>query len=507
MLGNFWANPVENRRHIQVTTMNVRTTLILAWGIGLAACASQVTANPLSASSARVTVDAGTLEGRLDSARQLLVFKGIPYAVPPVGELRWRAPAPPAHWGGVRQASTLGHNCVQHQPYPDIDPYQAGVSEDCLNLNIWTPSLDGRRPVMVWIHGGGFFAGFGGEDRHDGAVLAAKGAVVVTLNYRLGAFGFLAHPALAAESGAHASGNYGLMDQVAALAWVRRNIARFGGDSTRVTIFGESAGGMSVGDLVASPMAKGLFQRAIIESGTGTGSFTQRASTAEAVGMRLATALGIEGNGATTATRLRSLSVDTILAASLRVAGNPGSPIFWPNVDGKVLMHSVDSTIALGLASEVPVMVGSNADEPASAFGAPSRAFARLMSARGVPAYLYQFTRVADDSVNRKRGAYHSAEITFVFGRARPLSPGAGHTAYDASLADAMSDYWLAFAASGDPNGPPARGKLPHWPAYDRTGEGYLELGPTIVAKRDLRHALFDSLDVVARAQGELRPR
>ena len=490
-----------------MTTMNVRSAVLLMCGVGLAACALPAAANLPVPSPARVTVDAGTLEGRLDSTRRVLVFKGIPYAAPPVGELRWRAPAPPTPWRGVRLAHMLGHNCVQHQPYADIDPYQAGMSEDCLNLNIWTSSLDGRRPVMVWIHGGGFFAGFGGEDRHDGTVLAAKGAVVVTLNYRLGAFGFLAHPALAAESGAHASGNYGLMDQVAALAWVRRNIARFGGDSTRVTIFGESAGGMSVGNLVASPMAKGLFQRAIIESGTGTGSFTHRAITAEAVGVRLSIMLGIDGNGATTAARLRALSADTILAAALRVAGNPASPIFWPNVDGRVLTHSVDSTIALGFASEVPVIVGSNADEPASAFGAPSRGFARLMSARGVPAYLYQFTRVAEDSVNRKRGAYHSAEITFVFGRAQPISSSAGRTAYDASLAAAMSDYWLAFASSGDPNRPPSRGQLPKWPAYDRTEEGYLELGPKIVAKHDLRQALFDSLDVVARAQGELRPR
>ena len=212
--------------------MNVRSAIVCAWGLGLSACSSRVAANRLTPPSSRVTLDAGTLEGRLDSARQVLVFKGIPYAAPPVGALRWRAPAPAAPWTGVRHADALGHNCIQHQPYPDIDPGQAGVSEDCLNLNIWTSSLDGRRPVMVWIHGGGFFAGFGGEDRHDGAVLAAKGAVVVTLNYRLGAFGFLTHPALAEESGSHASGNYGIMDQVAALAWVRRNIARFGGDST-----------------------------------------------------------------------------------------------------------------------------------------------------------------------------------------------------------------------------------------------------------------------------------
>jgi para-nitrobenzyl esterase len=372
-------------RYHQVTTMNVRTAIAFAWCSSLGACSSRVAANILSPTSNQVTVDAGTIEGRMDSARHVLVFKGIPYAAPPVGDLRWRAPVLPAHWAGVRQADALGHNCMQQQPYGDIDPYQAGVSEDCLNLNVWTSSLDGRRPVMVWIHGRGFFAGFGGEDRHDGSVLTVKGAVGVSLNYRLGAFGFLAHPALAAESEARASGNYGIMDQVAALDWVRRNIARFGGDPARVTIFGESAGGMSVGVLVASPLAKGLFQRAIIESGTGTGSFTQRSGAAEAAGIQLASALRVDGSGTMAATRLRASSAYSILAASSRLAGNPGSPVFWPNVDGKVLAHSVDSTLALGLASEVPVIVGSNADEPASAFGAPSRAFARLMSARDVP--------------------------------------------------------------------------------------------------------------------------
>ncbi|HEX9219379.1 MAG TPA: carboxylesterase family protein, partial [Gemmatimonadaceae bacterium] len=228
------------------------------------------------AGSVRVTIDTGTLEG-LDTAG-VTVFRGIPYAAPPVGELRWRPPQPAKHWSGVRDASKLGHNCVQHQPYSDIDPFAAGVSEDCLYLNVWTNSLASRvplpasrtplpasrlpLPVLVWIHGGGFWAGFGGEERHNGARLAQKGAVVVTLNYRLGPFGFLAHPALAAESPHHAAGNYGLLDQIAALQWVQRNVARFGGDPSRVTIFGESAGGMSVGSLIASPLAKGLFQRA-----------------------------------------------------------------------------------------------------------------------------------------------------------------------------------------------------------------------------------------------------
>jgi len=238
-----------------------------------------------------VTIDSGALEGTVDSTTGTLVFKGIPYAAPPVGSLRWRPTQPPAHWRGVRAAQQLGHNCMQSQPYSDIDPYSAGVSEDCLYLNVWTTSLGSSaaaRPVMVWIHGGGFFAGFGGEERHNGARLAQKGAVVVTLNYRLGPFGFLTHPALTAESPRNASGNYGLLDQIAALKWVQRNIARFGGDPARVTIFGESAGGMSVGSLIASPLAKGLFQRAILESGTGIGIGIARSDVAQKVGIQFA---------------------------------------------------------------------------------------------------------------------------------------------------------------------------------------------------------------------------
>ncbi|MEA2762922.1 MAG: para-nitrobenzyl esterase, partial [Gemmatimonadaceae bacterium] len=342
----------------------------------------------------RVTIDTGTLEGAIDSSTRVIVFRGIPYAAPPVGALRWRPPQSAKHWTGVRSATKLGHNCVQHQPYSDIDPFAAGVSEDCLNLNVWTKSLDPRvsgRPVMVWIHGGGFFAGFGGEERHNGARLAQKGAVVVTVNYRLGAFGFLAHPALAAESPHHAAGNYGLLDQIAALQWVQRNIARFGGDPSRVTIFGESAGGMSVGSLIASPLAKGLFQRAILESGTGIGIGIATRDTAQAVAMKFAESLRVSGVSAATAARLRALTAETVLDASLHVAP-AGQPAFWPVVDGWVLPHPVDSALLKGTANLVPVIAGTNRDEGDEWMGAPTRAFARLVSSRGVPTYVYMFS-------------------------------------------------------------------------------------------------------------------
>jgi para-nitrobenzyl esterase len=455
----------------------------------------------------RVTVDTGTLEGISDSSTGVMVFRGIPYAAPPVGDLRWRPPQPAKKWNGIRDASKLGHNCVQHRPYNDIDPFAAGVSEDCLFLNVYTNTLDRRasRPVLVWIHGGGFFAGFGGEERHNGARLAQKGAVVVTLNYRLGAFGFLAHPALAAESPHHAAGNYGLLDQIAALEWVKRNIARFGGDPNRVTIFGESAGGMSVGSLIASPLARGLFQGAILESGTGVGVGIARRDTGEAVGTQFAAALGVPGTGVDAARQLRALNQDSVLAASLRL-GPPGAVRFWPVVDGWVLPRPVDSAIASGAANIVPVIAGSNRDEGDEWMGAPTRSFARLISARGAPTYMYIFSRVGEDSANRARGAYHSAEITFVFGRPHPLQPSAGSAPYDSTVAEAMSDYWVAFANTGDPNGAPTAGKWPRWPRYEAATDALLEIGPEIVARTGFKRAVYDSLDTIGRGRGQVRP-
>ncbi|MGH7652774.1 MAG: carboxylesterase/lipase family protein [Gemmatimonadaceae bacterium] len=482
---------------------------ILKLGVAAAAVLASAFGAARTFAPPRVTIDTGTLEGAVDSATGVNVFRGIPYAAPPIGKLRWQPPQPAARWSGVRSANQLGHNCMQHQPYPDIDPFTAGVSEDCLYLNVWTGSVDGsapKRPVMVWIHGGGFWAGFGGEERHNGGPLAKKGAVVVTLNYRLGAFGFLAHPSLAAESPHKAAGNYGLLDQIAALQWVRRNIARFGGGPNRVTIFGESAGGMSVGSLIASPLAKGLFQHAILESGTGVGIGILSRDTAQALATRFADSLGVRGAGADAARELRAVDAKKVLDASLHV-GPPNQPAFWPVVDGWVLPHPVDSTLLSGAANFVPTIVGTNRDEGDDWMAAPSRAFARLVSAHGTPTYMYMFSRVGDDSANQKRGAYHSAEITFVFGRPHPIEPSAGTTAYDPTVADAMSDYWVAFATSGDPNGPPTTGKWPVWPRYNAATDALLEIGPTIAARTMVKRAVYDSLDAAARSRGAIRPK
>lgn len=475
----------------------------------VAAVVATFAATRESAVAPRVTIDTGVLEGAVDSATGVLVFRGIPYAAPPVGALRWRPPQPAARWTSVRPARDLGHNCMQRQPYSDIDPFAAGISEDCLYLNVWTTSVAAaaaRRPVMVWIHGGGFFAGFGGEERHNGARLAQKGAVVVTLNYRLGPFGFFAHPALAAESPRGASGNYGLLDQIAALRWVNRNIARFGGDPSRVTIFGESAGGMSVGALIASPLAKGLFERAILESGTGVGGMVRRDS-AQKLGVTFAESLGVRGSTPGAAKALRAVNPDTILAAATRGGPTGGGPRFRPIVDGWALPHPVDSALLRGSANFVPVIVGSNRDEGDDSMGAPTRAFARLVSAHGTPTWVYMFSRVGDDSANRRRGAYHSAEITFVFGRSHPILENAGNTPYDSTLADAMSDYWVAFATHGDPNGAPAAEKWPKWPRYAKETDALLEFGPEIAERTMVKRTAYDSIDAVARSRGGLRPR
>jgi para-nitrobenzyl esterase len=464
----------------------------------------------------RVTIESGALEGTIDSASRVLMFRGIPYAAPPLGRLRWRPPERVAHWTDTRQAAALSHNCMQVQVWDDIDPFRAGVSEDCLYLNVWTTQLgsSAKRPVMVWIHGGGLIAGFGGEERHNGARLAQKGAVVVTLNYRLGPLGFFAHPALAAESAHGASGNYGLLDQVAALQWVQRNISQFGGDPQRVTIFGESAGGVSVGTLIASPRTKGLFQRGILESGTGIGRAAKRDS-AEASGMRLAALLGVRGTGAEAIAQLRAMSADTLLAAvrmSRAAPADGGRPTPFQTavvIDGWLVPTQVDSALSRGAGQRVAVIVGTNGNEGPDGdawAGAPSRAFGRLVTARGNRAYLYQYTRVGDDSVSKRMGAYHSSEITFVFGRPRPLQAVAGHTPYDSTLAEAMSDYWVAFAASGDPNGAPSAGRLPRWPVYSVARDSYLELGPEILPKTELRRAVYDSLDRIARREGAVRP-
>ncbi|CAN5460585.1 hypothetical protein BH09GEM1_BH09GEM1_34040 [soil metagenome] len=484
----------------------LRCSVLLA----LAACSTTSQVTPVLTGTGRpvVPTDAGVLSGSVDAPSGVFVFRGIPYAAPPVGDARWRAPARAANWAGVRSAEKDGRNCIQDQVYSDIDAFAAGISEDCLYLNVWTTTTNASagRPVMVWIHGGGYTAGYGDEPRHNGSRLAQKGAVVVTLNYRMGPFGFFAHPALAAESNG-ASGNYGIMDQVAALEWVQRNIAQFGGDPSKVTIFGESAGGNSVGALIASPLAKGLFRGGILQSGTGLGGPRSK-DDMYAEGVKFASLLGVGGTGADAAAKLRAIPADSLQRATRKPDGKGGfMGVFATRLtrDGWVLPTTVDSALARGTANPVPVLVGANGGEGDNAYAA-ARAFSRLTTARGQKAYLYLFTRAGEDSVNQKRGAYHSADITFTFGIPHPILASAGTTPYDSTLAEAMTDYFVSFANTLDPNGPPNSGRLPRWPVYEAGPDSYLELGPRIAAHTGYRRIVADSLDVMARRRGDVRP-
>lgn len=483
----------------------------------------------MAAAPETITVDGGQITGTAgDGVR---VFKGIPFAAPPVGDLRWKAPQPVVAWSGVKSADTFGPQCVQ-QPYPAGSPYvmaPAPMDEDCLYLNVWSAAGAGdKRPVMVWIHGGAWTRGSGSTPTYDGTALAKKGVVVVTTNYRLGPFGFLAHPELTAESPQHSSGNYAILDHVAALKWVQKNIAAFGGDPGRVTIFGESAGSWSVNVVQATPLAKGLFHRAIGESG---GQFARNARLADAEkgGLALATAVGADSLKA-----LRAVPAEKLLAVQSFRAG--------VNVDGWVLPDEVRNVFAQKKQSDAPVLVGSNANEwttlssPAQfprtlddfrkridaqfpgmakefdavypvktdadvadamlglgrdqTFTLEMRTWARLVTAGGRHAFLYQFTHVPPGP-NPRWGAYHASEIAYAFNNvgSRPWA-----LATDRRLADQMSTYWVNFATSGDPNG---RG-LPQWTPYDALAEPYLDLGDTVTLKN---HLLKAQLDFLERAQ------
>src|SRR5262245_10545192 len=408
-----------------------------------------------------IRVEQGLLAGANGSSPEVRVYRGIPYAAPPVGELRWKAPQPPAAWQGVRQATEFSNACWQ-TPYPAAASiYQSKLpplSEDCLYLNIWSSakSAKERLPVMVWIHGGGFTRGSAGTRSYDGEVLARKGVVVVTINYRLGVFGFLAHPALSAESAHHSSGNYALLDQIAALQWVKKNIAAFGGDPDRVTIFGESAGSWAVNALMASPLAKGLFHRAIGESG---GSFSPMKALAdtEKSGERLAAALGAAQDVLKT---LRAKTAEELLKAS-------DEPTVRPMVDGWILPQDVAAIFAQGKQNDVPLIVGFNSDEgttlapqgaqvtsasftsgaqrygnlseqflkvyPATSdneavssfysayrdqiFGWEMRTWARMATKTGKhPVYLYYFTHRPPGPQSQRLRAFHASEIAYVFG-------------------------------------------------------------------------------------------
>jgi para-nitrobenzyl esterase len=465
----------------------------------------------------QVKIDTGTIEGKLQGPTR--TFLGIPYAAPPVGDLRWKPPAPPASWGGVRSATTFGSHCMQGPVYDDMVFRDPGGSEDCLTLNVWTPAKDAaaKLPVMVWIYGGGFQAGTTSESRQDGQFLAQQNVVVVSMNYRLGIFGFFTLPELAAESGRNSAGNYGLMDQVAALQWVRRNIASFGGDPGNVTIFGESAGSFSVSAQMASPLAHGLFNKAIGESGAAFHSsglsFKPLAEREQQDSEIAASALGSKS-----LKELRAIPAQKILDAAFKSKDRGFQ--FGPDVDGYFLPESAPAIFAAKKENLVPLLAGWNRDEGSfevsadhpvtresmkavatKEFGTKADAFMRLYPAETdemakrsmedfagdrfiawstwkwleavattgkVPVYRYRFDRSLPNDAKDKPalGAYHSAEIEYVFGTLDSKSDRLW-TKEDREISALMQKYWTNFARSGDPNAP----GLPSWPLYRAAGD------------------------------------
>ena len=494
-----------------------------------------VSSTPLSASQGaaknlQIKTKQGKLEGKVDGSTR--AFLGIPYAAPPVGPLRWKPPMPAAKWKGVRQATEFGSHCMQPKLYADMIFRDPGISEDCLTLNVWTPAADkaAKLPVMVWVFGGGYIAGGTSEPRQDGANLAKHGVVVVSMNYRLGIFGFFAHAALAAESHKGASGNYGLLDQTAALQWVKHNIEAFGGDPGNVTLFGESAGSFSVSTQMASPLAKGLFQRAIGESGgafSKTGLVYKPLKEVEEQDAAFAHTM----LGADTLEQLRAVPAQQLMEAAFKKP-EQGQPVrFGPDIDGYLLTESVAAIFAAGKQNDVPLLAGWNRDEGgiatkttvesfqqdvAKQFGENAPEILKLYPAADdaeavrsaadlagdsriawstwkwieaqvatgkQPAYRYRFDLAPPADPNHLDGiaAYHSSEIPYVFGNLDLLT-GFAWRPEDRALSEQMQQYWTNFARTGDPNG---KG-LVKWPVYAPAYDWpVLYLGPQPVAEKD----------------------
>jgi para-nitrobenzyl esterase len=514
-----------------------------------------------------VRVETGELQGVADDG--VISFKGIPFAAPPVGDLRWRPPQPAAKWTGVRQAAEFGPSCMQGRGFgpppgagtapatpgapaapPAAAPAAQGPSEDCLYLNVWRPAGTAARnlPVMVWIHGGGFTGGSSSSPGTSGVQLAKQGVVLVAMNYRLGRFGFFAFPALSKERPEEIKGNYAYMDQIAALQWVRRNIAAFGGNPNNVTIFGFSAGAVSVHSMLASPLARGLFHRAIAQSGGSRDSvLTARPMrkdgvdpnypvSAETIGIQFARSIGIEGTDQAAMARLRGLSAEQVLRRAPSQAG-ASSPSYetTPILDGRLITETAESAYKARRQPRVPFLAGSNSadtagnrirvgtkDELWARYGQwsaeakaaydpdgttelatlvsranddfgqaePARFAAGAFAANGSPAYLYRFSYVQTSTRERARaGAPHGGEIAYVFGT---LSAGRGGapTPEDQAVSRMAQRYWVNFARTGDPNG----AGLPAWPRHDPRKDLIFDFRPdgTAGAGADPRKARLD---------------
>jgi para-nitrobenzyl esterase len=489
---------------------------------------------PVSADPLTVKTKQGKVHGKTINDGKVKAFLGLPYATPPVGDLRWRDPQPPVKWASVRDATKFGAHCIQGSVYQDMVFLDGVASEDCLYLNVYAPADakdTSKLPVMFWIHGGGYQGGASSEPRHDGDFIPTKGVVLVTINYRLAVFGFLAAAGLAKE-GNSAAGNYGLLDQVAALQWVKANIKKFGGDPGNVTIFGESAGSFAVGTLMASPITKGLFQKAIGESGgaVGKGLGYEPLAVREKTDGDWVASLGMNSLA-----ELRSLPTEKILEA----ARAQRTLRFVPDIDGKLLTEPVPDTYAAGKQAHVPLLAGWNRDENVSLgdgmtvekwktyaaehFNDRADEFLKLypgdsdeQAARsaadyssdqfiafgtwqwveaqrktgGSPVYRYHFEMVTLPSKFHPTAlAFHSDDIEYIFGTL-DTRPGETVRPEDRRLSEQMMSYWTNFAKTGDPNGP----GLPEWPVYGK-GDELIHLDSTISSGPDTLRPRYEFLE------------
>lgn len=496
-----------------------------------------------------VMIETGKVKGAVSGG--VISFKGIPYAAPPVGNLRWRPPQSAAKWSGVRQAPAYGHDCMQ-LPFPsDAAPLGTTPAEDCLVLNVWAPEeRTGKLPVLVWIYGGGFVNGGSSPAVYDGTQFAKRGLVFVSFNYRLGRFGFFAHPALTRESKDGFLGNYGYMDQIAAMKWVQHNIAAFGGDPYQVTVFGESAGGGSVHMLMTSPMSVGLFQRAVVESGggralmssTGLHEGKEGRPSAEEVGVAFAKKNRITGDDSEALKKLRALPAEAVVDGLNMASMGPAASTYpGPMIDGKIVTNKIEVLYKEGKYQNVPMMVGANSmdigfarastlDELFAPFGAdseaakkaynadqsktvrelgmkvaadqlmiePARFIAQTLSSQGGSVWEFRFAYVAGSMRSQWSGAPHATEIPYVFDTVESKY-GAQLTSEDETIAQQTNKYWANFAITGDPNG----AGLPTWPRYSTADELLIiqASGPT--AERDPWKVRLDLVQKLAENKGK----
>ncbi len=525
---------------------NVMIVFVLLFAVAMQAQQPADNAEPT------VRIASGIVRGVTEG--DVTIFRGIPYAAPPVGEYRWRPPQPVIPWEGIRDAKEFGPNCAQAGWGAAAGTIAEGSSEDCLYLNLWLPAdakPGDKLPVMVWIHGGAFVGGGGAGT--SGRALAEQSVILMTFNYRVGRLGHFAFPALSEEHPEEPKGSYAFMDQIAALQWVQDNIAAFGGDPDNVTIFGFSAGGVSVHSVLTIPAARGLFHKAISESGGGRdGVLTGRPLrednadpfypiSAETIGINFARRHGTEGTDAEALAKLRALSVEKIVDGGLENDGEGGPRIYsGPILDGKLVVETAESAYKVGRQAKVPLIIGNCsaeigggfvnssrskeelfslfgelAEEAKSAYdpdgdkdfaevitkfntdwvwGEPARFTARAFVAQGAPAYIYHFGYVPPSMQQRSPyGAGHGSEVAYVFNTLNERRGGPEPTPEDQELARMMNAYWVNFAKTGDPNGE----GLPKWPAYTPEKNEILDIQPDgmPVSEPDPRKTRLDVIE------------